>query len=203
MSEFTSELLSKVVKAQEDYKNVVNEASKVFKEEVFAGFFKPFLDKHPVVGGFAWVQYTPYFNDGEPCEFGVHDLSALTQEDIDNNDIDSYQHSALFYVPSKEVYEYLFGDTNLLKNKYESCSPNSYPRTYYKTFAEYAKSATAEYAKYTKEEIDNVVNVIKDIELFDGVFRKFPKDVMANAFGDGVKVIVSRKGIEVESYDHD
>lgn len=22
----------------------------------------------------SWTQYTPYFNDGEPCEFGVYDL---------------------------------------------------------------------------------------------------------------------------------
>ncbi len=28
----------------------------------------------PGVGAVRWRQYTPYFNDGEPCEFGVEDL---------------------------------------------------------------------------------------------------------------------------------
>lgn len=27
---------------------------------------------HPKLEEFGWKQYTPYFNDGEPCEFSVH-----------------------------------------------------------------------------------------------------------------------------------
>lgn len=27
---------------------------------------------HPVLKTFAWTQYTPYFNDGDPCVFGAH-----------------------------------------------------------------------------------------------------------------------------------
>lgn len=28
----------------------------------------------PVIEKIVWEQYTPYFNDGDPCEFGVHGL---------------------------------------------------------------------------------------------------------------------------------
>lgn len=34
--------------------------------------FKEYFDAHPEVYGFEWDQYTPHFNDGEPCEFGLH-----------------------------------------------------------------------------------------------------------------------------------
>lgn len=37
------------------------------------------------IDGICWVQYTPGFNDGEPCEFGVHEVSycrKLTSEDL-------------------------------------------------------------------------------------------------------------------------
>ena len=40
----------------------------VFKEgteEIFA--------ENPDLVSFRWTQYTPYFNDGEPCYFGVND----------------------------------------------------------------------------------------------------------------------------------
>lgn len=34
--------------------------------------FKAFFTAHPEIGALKWTQYTPYFNDGEPCEFSVH-----------------------------------------------------------------------------------------------------------------------------------
>src|SRR5579885_1156121 len=39
------------------------------KEEV-----KKFLEKYPVVEAIYWEQYTPYFNDGDACYFGVNDM---------------------------------------------------------------------------------------------------------------------------------
>lgn len=48
------------------------EARKLLQKE-FEGFF----DKHPNVLGFTWTQYTPYFNDGEPCEFSRHEFRVV------------------------------------------------------------------------------------------------------------------------------
>lgn len=36
--------------------------------------FSDFFDAHPDIYAFRWTQYTPYFNDGDTCEFGVYDL---------------------------------------------------------------------------------------------------------------------------------
>lgn len=34
---------------------------------------------HPDITKFTWEQYTPYFNDGEVCEFNVHELHVCTR----------------------------------------------------------------------------------------------------------------------------
>lgn len=45
----------------------LSSAGKLHAEDEFKNIFK----KHPVVKKFGWPQYTPYFNDGDTCEFGV------------------------------------------------------------------------------------------------------------------------------------
>jgi hypothetical protein len=45
--------------------------------------FKQFFAEYPSVTAIGWTQYTPHFNDGEPCEFSVHDFYATTKEGVD------------------------------------------------------------------------------------------------------------------------
>lgn len=35
--------------------------------------FKEFFDETPEIKVIKWTQYTPYFNDGDPCYFSVHE----------------------------------------------------------------------------------------------------------------------------------
>jgi hypothetical protein len=53
--------------------------------EVFASEAKTLFETHPVLASFSWTQYTPYFNDGSPCEFGAH-TDYVTVTDIDGNE---------------------------------------------------------------------------------------------------------------------
>lgn len=46
--------------------NFQNEVAKFFKEEAAA-----FFEKYPNVNSISVPMYTPYFNDGEACTFGV------------------------------------------------------------------------------------------------------------------------------------
>ena len=39
--------------------------------------FDAFFEQHKCIKAITWTQYTPYFNDGEPCEFNVYDLNAF------------------------------------------------------------------------------------------------------------------------------
>lgn len=44
--------------------------------------FKAIFEQYPFLGAIRWTQYTPYFNDGEPCTFGVGEvvLSSVNDE---------------------------------------------------------------------------------------------------------------------------
>lgn len=54
-------------------------AQALFKETV-----KEFFVKNSDVTAIVWTQYTPYFNDGEPCVFGVNDTTFTNAPDPDN-----------------------------------------------------------------------------------------------------------------------
>jgi hypothetical protein len=54
---------------------LANEGEDALKEA-----FKELFDKHPRLESVTWVQYTPYFNDGDPCYFSVHDFDASISE---------------------------------------------------------------------------------------------------------------------------
>jgi len=41
-------------------------------KEALTNEFKRVFEEWPEVEGIRWTQYTPYFNDGDPCRFSVH-----------------------------------------------------------------------------------------------------------------------------------
>lgn len=57
---------------------IADEGEAVLKQE-----FGAFFTKHPKVLAIRWEQYTPHFNDGEACEFGVNDFTFRTAETND------------------------------------------------------------------------------------------------------------------------
>jgi hypothetical protein len=59
--------------AQEQGKQVIGEA--------FTGLF----DTFPKLERVEWTQYTPYFNDGESCTFGVHVPSWYSHDGKEND----------------------------------------------------------------------------------------------------------------------
>jgi hypothetical protein len=53
--------------------------------------FKELFVAYPNVKAIGWTQYTPYFNDGEPCVFSVNDLYVCDETcNIDSYDIYSW-----------------------------------------------------------------------------------------------------------------
>jgi hypothetical protein len=55
-----------------------NQAKMAFLQEL-----KAIFDRNPELKVIKWVQYTPYFNDGDTCEFTVHDIVAANYEEVD------------------------------------------------------------------------------------------------------------------------
>lgn len=79
---------------------------KVFVEDLrkeFPTMFKELFDKSEKIESFGWRQYTPFFNDGDTCEFGVH----ASDPNINGNDIydcDWYDWKVKYYLKGDADY---------------------------------------------------------------------------------------------------
>ena len=118
--------------------NAVKEAMKENAPQLLGDFLKEQFAKVPEVLALRWTQYTPYFNDGDPCTFGVNnedpeyhlapdaasegDEASDEDEEDDREFVDSYEihdaqlkkrldqlEAALVEIP-EEFYFHAFGD---------------------------------------------------------------------------------------------
>jgi len=62
--------VKEIEQMKKDYQARLEKEAKAVVGEVFAEFFAA----NPTVKVVHWAQYTPYFNDGDVCEFGVGDF---------------------------------------------------------------------------------------------------------------------------------
>ncbi len=69
--------LEELKKMKADYTAALKEHSKGVIAEHYGAVFAA----HPDVIGIRWTQYTPHFNDGEACVFGVNELEFLFSPD--------------------------------------------------------------------------------------------------------------------------
>lgn len=51
-------------------------------KNAFLAELKSIFTRHPEIKVITWVQYTPYFNDGDACEFSIGEINAANYEDI-------------------------------------------------------------------------------------------------------------------------
>jgi hypothetical protein len=58
-------------------KKAYEEARDAGAKDALRDHFKGLFELHPDVAAIRWRQYTPYFNDGEPCTFNVCDPEVL------------------------------------------------------------------------------------------------------------------------------
>lgn len=58
-------------------KKAYEEARDAGAKDALRDHFKGLFELHPDVAAIRWRQYTPYFNDGEPCTFKVSDPEVL------------------------------------------------------------------------------------------------------------------------------
>jgi hypothetical protein len=65
-----------------ELKTAYREAAKAAFEEGAQALFL----QHPTLKSFGWRQYTPYFNDGDTCEFSAHtDYPEVNNEDLEDS----------------------------------------------------------------------------------------------------------------------
>lgn len=71
--------LQEIIDAHAEYVRLARSATLEF----LPAYFAPVFDADPRVKAIVWGQWAPYFNDGEPCRFDVHNeimVRGLTQD---------------------------------------------------------------------------------------------------------------------------
>ena len=96
-------------------------AMKVHGKAAFAAELKALFAKHEDVRAVQWVQYTPYFNDGDPCVFRAYTRGVMLTTDegeVDDFDFDEhYGHKFAKAVEkmldtAEDVLEVAFGESS-------------------------------------------------------------------------------------------
>ena len=62
-----------------------NKAKQSFIEKgkvILKQAMKSYFEENPKIAAITWTQYTPFFNDGEPCTFRIGDLWPLTKSGL-------------------------------------------------------------------------------------------------------------------------
>ena len=65
----------------EQYKEIKNQLSSKVLEVIYGIAKRELFDKHSEPNAVVFCMYTPYFNDGEPCENGFGDFVYLNSTD--------------------------------------------------------------------------------------------------------------------------
>lgn len=148
-----------------------NRVEQLDPAEFIKGLDKLFED--PRVEAVRWSQYTPYFNDGEACEFSVNEYSiGIKFFGLDEND-STYRNDGFF--TEDDVYSY----------------PDGF------------KASLPDHGRVYKTEINGVdISGIDDL-LGIVPISDYHEDFLRESFGDHAEVTATREGFHVEYYEHD
>lgn len=62
--------LREIKRVQKEFDQKISKLGKKAAKELLELFF----DKNPDINAIRWSQYTPYYSDGDTCEFGIWDI---------------------------------------------------------------------------------------------------------------------------------
>ena len=152
------------------------ELQRKFQEQaqtLFKDITKEFFAKNPGVTAIVWTQYTPYFNDGDTCEFRVNDPTFTNAPDPENIRWEDYEGEEENVWTATNIGYVLQSD-----------------REWYAD----TKRLIREQGGVDVESCNMMARAICSSEM---------EDVMLAMFGDHSKIVATRDGFEVEEYDHD
>jgi hypothetical protein len=103
-------------KALQNKMDVLRDEIKEKSKAFFKDASKALFEKHPNLETFRWTQYTPYFNDGDPCLFSVHsDYPEVAMAGENIEDQESYEMPDRENEPQKYA---AYGDVTTLLNTF-------------------------------------------------------------------------------------
>lgn len=81
--------IDEFLQAKEEYQNKVSKIGKATLTEEF----KKLFEDVPELESLKWTQYTPHFNDGDACVFGVHDFGGTFNVPIEDQKYEGYDQN--------------------------------------------------------------------------------------------------------------
>ena len=143
----------------------------------FHGALVELFDEYPLVTAVHFTAYTPFFNDGEECTFSSH------HDDCGFNGYESYSDDKDSSVTDA------FGDVegeNILHNSRETI---------------YVKGENGKWGNVNNPNFNALHK--KAVEDFRSALNAVGDDEWKELVGDHCIVMIDRKGIHVEEYEHD
>jgi hypothetical protein len=202
------ELNAKLKAAQEEMQGHARQLIQASAEALFAVC--------PEIESVHWVQYTPYFNDGEACEFSAHSPCFQLQNDVELNE---YESSTIY--TSKDLEAALKDLESALEfEKDPTAWREAHRQMYQKNNGRpYPYAITHLHPRKSVERAQEEIELIKThletyspetVKRIDTKFDEFSRsisrvsdDIMKIVYGDHVFVRITRSGTTVEGYDHE
>ena len=168
---------------------------------------KQYFEKYgELVEQIFWTQYTPWFNDGDTCEFSTSDVRVVLRADESE---DKYSEGSFFpddltYLKSQIAdWERFNADPEAYKDALEAANPNYFskwsPREQYKPYYETLEDlqnkleAASGWPDGFVEETYAIVSFISTLD----------DDILQELFDNHVTVRITASGIETEEYSHE
>lgn len=178
--------LAALASLREEMEQIRSRMKEAAQEAVREGTKAIFEEYGDIVLAFGWAQYTPFFNDGEPCEFGMSGLFILGHEDIDWEAVEREGYDGSWEDWAREHTDYPH-ESGRVFNPYDDNSKVAY--TSWR--GDVQRPGEPRY-NAAKEAIENVYSALAADE-----------SVSKDIFGDHVRVLFTAEGVDTDYYDHD
>ncbi len=181
-----NQIISNVRRAQKTIEETRKALSEQLKQQT-AVLFKEFFAAHPAVKSIAWTQYTPYFNDGDPCTFRVGEVQlrfgavpkAVPKVVTESDEVEE--------IDEEDVEDEDDDDDDGDDEGYCSWT-----------------LANAKDSRWIEEAHRPLITpeLLEDFKWVTKIVESDP-DSMEMIFGDHARVIATKNGITVEEYEHE
>lgn len=196
-------------------KSQAQQQAKLIIAQGVAEYFKKHGD---VVRAISWVQYTPFFNDGEACTFSAYGQAAYLHG-VEDEDEPWGEGSKYYFDYDQFTAELIEKRIELRKaydadpvawSKQAAAERNALNKSHYFSYDD------DYFLRYPPEnlsvaELNDLLHKVhaadpaikQDTEQLLSFFEMLDEDILMNLFGDGVRVIITAKETIVEEYMHD
>lgn len=172
--------LTELVKKIEELRETMKREGQSALKEAFVDFF----DKHPEADSIVWVQYTPYFNDGDACIFSKHASELKVDPDKMAPDV-------------AKLYEDDYSDDY---NYGDACAASVL--TSLSDTGERSWGLCTRKGVPHRELTASEQSLVDDFNELDSNLRKI-KELLQEVLGDHCMVRATRDGFDITEYDHD